>query len=97
MLDAIGVGTLFPRPDSSGEAGSPAPVSRVDTAARACLLTSTDADARGTWAAMRETAGVGGSNIVVQRYRLPLRGTTYLSQDMVNASVLARLVSRRAV
>lgn len=75
----------------------PLPVSRVDTAARACLLTSTDADARGTWAAMGETAGAGGSNIVVQRYRLPLRGTTYLSQDMVNASVLARLVSRRAV
>lgn len=54
-----------------GGARAPAPVSHVDTATRVCLLTSTDADATGTWAALRTMAGASGSNVVVQRYRLP--------------------------
>ncbi|WP_181802244.1 hypothetical protein [Streptomyces shenzhenensis] len=55
------------------EAGvhAPEPVSHVDTATRDCLLTSTDVDRTGTWAAMQKTAGVSDSKIVVQRYRLP--------------------------
>ncbi|MFC8435392.1 hypothetical protein [Streptomyces sp. NPDC057253] len=51
----------------------PQPVSHVDTATRACLLTSTDMDPGvvSTWAAMREAAGGGASGVVVQRYHLP--------------------------
>ncbi|MFF0018773.1 hypothetical protein [Streptomyces sp. NPDC005374] len=61
----------------------PQPVSHVDTATRACLLTSTDSDpgvAR-TWAAMRQLAGGGTSSVVVQRYRLPAEadGATYVN------------------
>ena len=45
----------------------PVPVSHVDTSARACVLTSTDTDPGGTWAALRQTAD---AHLVV-RYRLP--------------------------
>ncbi|MDI5911129.1 MULTISPECIES: hypothetical protein [Streptomyces] len=61
----------------------PRPVSHVDTATRACLLTSTDSDpgvAR-TWAAMRQLAAGGTSSVVVQRYHLPdeADGATYVN------------------
>jgi len=71
LLAAAVVVALVLRSDSDGAGKPPAPVSRIDTATRACLLTSTDSDATGTWAAMQEMAGTGGSNVVVQRYRLP--------------------------
>jgi ABC-type branched-subunit amino acid transport system substrate-binding protein len=57
--------------DSDHAETAPAPVSHIGTATRACLLTSTDSDTTGTWAAMREMAGTHGSTVVVQRYRLP--------------------------
>ncbi|WP_330263598.1 hypothetical protein [Streptomyces griseorubiginosus] len=61
----------------------PRPVSHVDTATRACLLTSTDSDPGlpATWAAMRGLAGGGTSGVVVQRYRLPdgADGATYVN------------------
>ncbi|WP_236583983.1 hypothetical protein [Streptomyces sp. MBT53] len=50
---------------------APAPVSHVDTATRACLLTSTDPDPTGIWAAMQDMARTSARNVVVQRYRLP--------------------------
>ncbi|MDX2583068.1 hypothetical protein PV349_06610 [Streptomyces sp. WI04-05A] len=71
VLVATGVVTLLLRPDSGSGATPPAPVSHVDTAARACLLTSTDADTTGAWAAMQGMARTSTSQVVVQRYRLP--------------------------
>ncbi|MFE2065274.1 hypothetical protein ACFXDH_23265 [Streptomyces sp. NPDC059467] len=50
---------------------APEPVSHVDTATRACLLTSTDVDPAGTWAALRKMAASSHENVVAQRYRLP--------------------------
>ena len=73
LLAVAGAVALLLRSTSSDGAQPPVPVSHVDTATRACLLTSTDSDATGTWAAMREMAGTHGSNVVVQRYRLPAR------------------------
>ena len=49
-------------------------MSHVDTATRACLLTSTDTDTTGTWAAMQEMARASDTNVLVQRYRLPASG-----------------------
>ncbi|MEU1481183.1 hypothetical protein [Streptomyces sp. NPDC005760] len=71
---AVAVGAaLLPRPDAGETAGPPAPVSHVDTATRACLLTSADPDPTGTWAAMRRLAQESGARLVVQRYVLPPR------------------------
>ncbi|MGX9884491.1 hypothetical protein [Streptomyces sp. NPDC002276] len=67
----VGAVALLLRPDAGDGATPPVPVSHVDTVTRACLLTSTDSDTTGTWAAMREMAGTHGSNVVVQRYCLP--------------------------
>lgn len=60
---------------------APAPVSHVDTATRACLLTSTDTDPTGTWTAMRDMARTSATNVVVQRYRLPaaVNGPAYVN------------------
>ncbi|GAA3834585.1 hypothetical protein GCM10022403_079240 [Streptomyces coacervatus] len=71
LLAVTGVVALLLRPDSSDGATPPAPVSHVDTATRACLLTSTDTDTTGTWAAIQEVARTRDTNTVVQRYRLP--------------------------
>ena len=71
LLTAAVVVVLLIRADSDDTGRPPAPVSHIDTATRACLLTSTDSDTTGTWAAMRELAGTHGSTVVVQRYRLP--------------------------
>ena len=56
---------------SDGGAHAPEQVSHVDTATRACLLTSTDADATGTRAALQKVARANDANVVAQRYRLP--------------------------
>ncbi|MGY4925644.1 hypothetical protein [Streptomyces sp. 900105755] len=50
---------------------APEPISHVDTATRACLLTSTDADPTGTWAALRKMAASSHESVLAQRYRLP--------------------------
>jgi hypothetical protein len=71
LLAVAGAVALLLRSDSSDGVTPPVPVSHVDTATRACLLTSTDSDTTGTWAAMREMARTRGTNVVVQRYRLP--------------------------
>ncbi|MFF7474112.1 hypothetical protein [Streptomyces sp. NPDC008092] len=58
----------------SGAAPSaPAPVSHVDTATRACLLTATDAgtDTTGTWAALGQVARADSGHLIVQSYRMP--------------------------
>ncbi|MEV7325808.1 hypothetical protein [Streptomyces sp. NPDC093970] len=70
-LVTAGVLVWFLRAAPEDGVHAPEPVSHVDTATRDCLLTSTDVDTTGTWAAMQKTAGARGSNIVVQRYRLP--------------------------
>ncbi|WP_157876609.1 hypothetical protein [Streptomyces graminilatus] len=62
----------------------PAPVSHVDTATRACLLTSKESDPgiAGTWAALRRIGGgSSGSDVVVQRYGLPEKadGAAYVN------------------
>ncbi|WP_405528367.1 hypothetical protein OG426_39625 [Streptomyces canus] len=67
-LAVAGFAVLLLRPDPDGTGRPPVPVSHVDTSARACLLTSTDTDPGGTWAALRQTAD---AHLVVQRYRLP--------------------------
>ncbi|MFI6401793.1 hypothetical protein [Streptomyces sp. NPDC050548] len=75
VLSAVaGVVALLLPSESGGDATPPAPVSHVDTATRACLLTSTDTDATGTWAAMRNMATASRTTMVVQRYRLPASG-----------------------
>lgn len=71
LLAVAVVVALVIRADSDGAGRPPAPVSHIDTATRACLLTSADSDVTGTWAAMREMAGTHGSTVVVQRYPLP--------------------------
>ncbi|MFJ5306331.1 hypothetical protein [Streptomyces sp. NPDC088350] len=71
LLAVAGVVALLLPSESSEDATPPVPVSHVDTATRACLLTSTDTDTTGTWAAMQKVARTRDTNIVVQRYRLP--------------------------
>ncbi|MET7473264.1 hypothetical protein ABZT17_02695 [Streptomyces sp. NPDC005648] len=56
---------------SGAEPSAPVPVSHIDTATRACLLTSTDTDTAGTWAAMLQLAGTNTEHLIVQRYRIP--------------------------
>lgn len=74
LLAVAGVVALLLPSESGADATPPAPVSHVDTATRACLLTSTDTDPTGTWAAMRNMARASSTNVVVQRYRLPAAG-----------------------
>ncbi|WP_145969054.1 hypothetical protein [Streptomyces hyaluromycini] len=51
-------------PAGSGAVPSaPAPVSHIDTATRACLLTSTDTDTAGTWEAMRQLADASAEHL----------------------------------
>ncbi|MFJ3795666.1 hypothetical protein ACIPSJ_05220 [Streptomyces sp. NPDC090088] len=70
-LAIAGALVWFLRAAPEAGAHAPEPVSHVDTATRDCLLTSTDGDPTGTWAAMREMVAASRSNTVVQRYRLP--------------------------
>ncbi|MBO4255511.1 hypothetical protein [Streptomyces griseorubiginosus] len=72
LLAVAGIAALLLSWRSSEDATPPVPVSHVDTATRACLLTSTDTDPTGTWAAMQEMARASDTNVVVQRYRLPV-------------------------
>lgn len=74
LLAAAGAVALLLPSESGGHATPPAPVSHVDTATRACLLTSTDTDPTGTWVAMQNMARASRTNVVVQRYRLPASG-----------------------
>ncbi|MFG2959327.1 hypothetical protein ACGF5O_37095 [Streptomyces sp. NPDC048291] len=88
---------------------APAPVSHVDTAARACLLTSTDADRTGTWAALGQVARAGGGHLIVQSYRMPAGvkpaayvdslvelgcSTVVSTDDAARSAVAARLAER---
>lgn len=70
-LAIAGALVWFLRAAPEAGAHAPEPVSHVDTATRYCLLTSTDGDPTGTWAAMRKMVAESGPNTVVQRYRLP--------------------------
>ncbi|WP_405987968.1 hypothetical protein [Streptomyces sp. NBC_00986] len=75
VLPAVaGVVALLLPSESGDGATPPAPVSHVDTATRACLLSSTDTDPTGTWVAMQNMARASRTNVVVQRYRLPVSG-----------------------
>ncbi|MGY5120693.1 hypothetical protein ACWC2H_33405 [Streptomyces sp. 900105755] len=58
---------------SGGAPFAPAPVSHVDTATRACLLTATDAgtDPTGALAALGQVARAGSGHLIVQSYRMP--------------------------
>ena len=76
VLAVAGVAALLLRPGSDDADAAPDPVSHVDTATRVCLLTSTDADPTGTWAALQKMAGRSGTDVVVQRYRLPAGANT---------------------
>ncbi|MFG2887104.1 hypothetical protein ACGFYV_33265 [Streptomyces sp. NPDC048297] len=71
MLAVTGTMALLLHSGADRGRTAPAPVSHVDTATRVCLLTSTDADATGTWPALQKMAGASDTNVVVQRYRLP--------------------------
>ncbi|MFK0158642.1 hypothetical protein ACIQVK_42065, partial [Streptomyces sp. NPDC090493] len=88
---------------------APAPVSHVDTATRACLLTSTDTDPTGTLAALGQVARAGGGHLIVQSYRMPAGvkpaayvnslvelgcSTVVSTDDAARAAVAARLTQR---
>ncbi|MGY5056891.1 hypothetical protein ACWDFR_22940 [Streptomyces sp. 900105755] len=73
-------GTTMPRDfqdfvGGGGAPSAPAPVSHVDTATRACLLTATDAgtdtDTTGTLAALGQVARASSGHLIVQSYRTP--------------------------
>jgi hypothetical protein len=83
-----GVPAWFLAPAESGQ-GVPRPVSHVDTATRACLLTSMNTDP-------------AGAGVVVQRYRLPgeANGVAYVNtlvQPRCSTIVTTGAAARSAV
>ncbi|MGY5087824.1 hypothetical protein ACWCXM_23320 [Streptomyces sp. 900105755] len=62
-----------PLAGSGGAPSAPAPVSHLDTATRACLLTATDAgtETTGTLAALGQVARASSGHLIVQSYRMP--------------------------
>jgi hypothetical protein len=72
---AVAGGVLAVLPHSSGGPSVPAPVSHVDGATRACLLTSDTGDpvdAAHTWTALQDVAR-GDAKLIVQRFQLPAK------------------------
>ncbi|WP_406445224.1 hypothetical protein OHB00_48860 [Streptomyces sp. NBC_00631] len=94
----------------SGAAPSaPAPVSHIDAATRACLLTTADTDTTGTWAALGQVARASSGRLIVQSYRIPTGvkpaayvnsllvmgcSTVVTTDDAARSAVAARLTER---